>query len=141
MLDAKQILVAIDKFDHSQPLINYVSALTARSKQFHVHLFHAADPLPPDLLESAGAEDPEVEVRVEQSQERAQGRWVAKMKADTERRFTAQISQLANARIPQKNILTHFVLLNQRDDLLKEITDTARENNCGTIIVGRESYG
>jgi K+-sensing histidine kinase KdpD len=32
------------------------------------------------------------------------------------------------------------VLLNQRDDLLKEITNTTRENNCGTIIVGRESY-
>jgi nucleotide-binding universal stress UspA family protein len=133
-------LVAIDEFDHSQPLISYVSALTAGSEHFHVHLFHTGDPLSPDLLESTGAEDPEVEVRVEQNQERAQDRWVAKMRADTERQFAAQISQLSKARIPQQNILTHFVLLNQRDDLLKEIIDTARENNCGTIIVGRESY-
>jgi hypothetical protein len=50
MLDAKQLLVAIDEFDLSQPLISYVSALTAASEQFHVHLFHAADPLPPDPL-------------------------------------------------------------------------------------------
>jgi K+-sensing histidine kinase KdpD len=63
------------------------------------------------------------------------------MRADSERQFAAQISQLSKAQIPQQNILTHFVLLNQRDDLLKEITNTARENNCGTIIVGRESYG
>ena len=102
-------------------------------------MLDGADPLPPDLLESTGAEDPEVEVRVEQNQERAQDRRVAKVRADTERQFAAQISQLSKARIPQQNILTHFVLLNQRDDLLKEIIDTARENNCGTIIVGRES--
>jgi len=63
------------------------------------------------------------------------------MNADTERRFAAQIAQLANARIPPENILIHFLRLNQCDDLLKEITDTTRDNHCGTIIVERESYG
>jgi hypothetical protein len=53
-------------------LTAYVAGLTGWSTQFHVHLFHATAPLPPDLFESAGAETPVKETLIERKEERAQ---------------------------------------------------------------------
>lgn len=141
MTDPKKILVAIDDFRQSERLINYVAALARGSSHFYLHLFHAAGPLPPNLLESTGAEDPVEEIRVEQKQERAQDRWVIKVKAETQRLFDAHKAQLVAAQFPEVNIFTHFVLLNQRGDFIPEIIKAAHQNNCGTIVVGHESYG
>jgi nucleotide-binding universal stress UspA family protein len=141
MTDPKKILVAIDDFRQSEHLINYLAALARESSDFYLHLFHAAGPLPPNLLESPGAEDPTEEIRVEQKQERAQERWVSKAKAETQRQFDAHKAQLVVSKFPKANIFTHFIVLNQRDDFIPEIIKAAHQNNCGTIIVGHESYG
>lgn len=44
------------------------------------------------------------------------------------------------ANVPGSEIETHLILLNQRQDLVAEIVKAARENNCGTIVVGDNSY-
>ena len=44
------------------------------------------------------------------------------------------------ANVPASEIETHLIVLNQRQDLVVEIVKAARDNNCGTIIVGHNSY-
>jgi K+-sensing histidine kinase KdpD len=44
------------------------------------------------------------------------------------------------ANVPASEIETHIILLNQREDLVEEIVKAARDNDCGTIVVGRTSY-
>ena len=56
MPSSKQILVAIDDFQQARHLVDYVAELAAGGDDFKIHLFHAAGPLPPQLLESPGAE-------------------------------------------------------------------------------------
>ncbi len=141
MIDPKNILVAVDDFGQSQPLINYVADLVGDDNRFQVHLFHAAGPLPPKLLESSGAENPTEEIRVEQKQERAQLDWASKVRAETEQLFEFQKSQLAAARVPQDHIFSHFLMLNQQGDLVRETIKAAHQSRCGTIVVGYESYG
>jgi hypothetical protein len=140
MADPKTILLAIDDFGQSKPLIDYVAALIKGSSHFQIHLFHAAGPLPPNLLESTGAENPTEEIKVEQKQERAQDRWAIDSKEETQHLFDAQIAQLASSHFPKENIVKNFVLLHQRSDLVPEIISAAQQNNCGTIIVGYGSY-
>jgi hypothetical protein len=103
-------------------------------------LFHAAGPLPPNLLESTGAENPTDEIKVEQKQERAQDRWTVDSKEETQHLFDTQIAQLASSNFPKENIFKNFVLLHQRNDLVPEIVRAAQQNNCGTLIVGYGAY-
>jgi nucleotide-binding universal stress UspA family protein len=140
MMDPKKILVAIDDFNGLEPLISYVAGLADGSDRFHVHLFHAAGPLPPQLLESPGAENAAEEIKVEQEQEKEQEHWALERKAKTMRLLDNQKLRLA-ANLPEKNISVHFTALYQRSDLVGEIINVAQQNSCGTIIVGHESFG
>jgi hypothetical protein len=72
MPNPKQIPVAIDDFQSAKHLIDYVGELAGGHDDFKIHLFHAAGPLPPQLLESPGAEGSAAEQHIEQKQVRQQ---------------------------------------------------------------------
>jgi nucleotide-binding universal stress UspA family protein len=76
MLNSKQILVAIDDFKRARHLVDYVAELAAGHDDFEIHLFHAAGPMPPQLLESLGAEGAAEEEHIEQRQARQQDNWI-----------------------------------------------------------------
>jgi K+-sensing histidine kinase KdpD len=42
--------------------------------------------------------------------------------------------------VPDSEIKTHLLVLNQRKDLVAEIIKAARDNECGTVVVGHNSY-
>jgi nucleotide-binding universal stress UspA family protein len=140
MANHKQILVAIDDFKDARPLLKYVGDLVCGRADYKIHLFHALEPLPPQLMESPGAENPKDEARVEKKQKCQQDRWVDRAVKRIEALFAASKSQLASARVPPDDIQAHISPLNHRADLVAEIVKTARENNCGTIVVGYGSY-
>ena len=137
---AKRILVAIDEFRRCRRLIEYAAALAGGGRDFTVCLFHAVGPMPPQLLETPGAEGAAEEERVQERQARAQEEWLGETRSQLEPQFESERSRLIAAGIPGDAIVTRLVVLNQRGDLVQEIVKAACETRCGTILVGRNSY-
>lgn len=140
MAHSQQILVAIEDFSSAGPILDYVGQLAGDCAGFDVHLFHAAGPLPPQLLESPGAERPQAEERTEQQQARQQNLWFERTRDELEPQFAAAKARLVAANVPPRRIRSHLRVLNQREDLVPEMIKAARDNHCGTIVVGRNSY-
>jgi nucleotide-binding universal stress UspA family protein len=140
MSNPRQILVAIDEFERANHLIDYVGELAGGHDDFKIHLFHAAGPLPPQLLESPGAEGSAAEQHIEQKQVEQQENWFDRTRDKITPQLASQKTRLMAANVPGSEIETHLILLNQRQDLVAEIVKAARDNDCGTIVVGHNSY-
>src|SRR5215469_14292980 len=56
-----KILLAVDDSLASRKAANHVADLARRKKQLSIHIFHASDPLPTELQEYRGAENPDDE--------------------------------------------------------------------------------
>jgi hypothetical protein len=140
MSNATRILVAMDDFQHSHAVLDFVAELAGCSDAFTVCLFHAAGPFPPQLLESPGGESGREEERIEQRQVRQQDSWLENIRSSVEAQFATAKQRLIKANVAAVNIETHLFLLNQRSDLVPEMIRIAREKHCGTIVVGRNSY-
>ena len=89
-------------------------------------------------MESPGAENARAEERVEQKQARQQDAWLAQARSEFEPQLEKEKARLSAANVPEIEI--HLPLLNQRTDLVPEIVKAARDNDCGMIVVGQNSY-
>jgi universal stress protein family protein len=107
---------------------------------FEIHLLHALRPLPPQLMESPGSEDPSVEQQIEQRQALQQNSWKSRAGTQVVPVLEAAISQITAAYIPAEKITTHFLKLNDRGDLVHELIRAAREHRCHTVVVGYNDY-
>jgi nucleotide-binding universal stress UspA family protein len=79
MLDTR-LLLALDGSDASRRAVKYVAKFVARRKGFRICLVHVLGPLPPELLEHGGSEDPSKEAQLERELKVEQGRWIATAK-------------------------------------------------------------
>jgi hypothetical protein len=84
MAGRQHILVAIDDFPMTQHLENCLRKTVKDRTAVTIHLFRALGPLPPQLLESRGAEDPTDEKKVEAEQIQQQESWFAHARHDAE---------------------------------------------------------
>ncbi|HZD39979.1 MAG TPA: universal stress protein [Terriglobales bacterium] len=136
----KQLLVAIDDFQSSISLLEYVGELAGGRDDFRIHLVHALRPVPPRLLESRGAEDPAEERRIETELGRKEESWIKTAENEAKPMLQSARAKLTAAHVPGENIHTHLITLIYQKDLAQELIKTAQENHCGTIVVGRSSY-
>jgi len=140
MAGRQHILVAIDDFPMTQHLEDCLRKTVQDPNAVTVHLFHALGPLPPQLLESRGAEDPAKEKKVEAEQVQQQESWFSRARAEAEPLLQTATAQLRALNLPDAEIKSQFFLLNHREDLVAEILKAAHDNDCATIIVGHKSY-
>jgi nucleotide-binding universal stress UspA family protein len=136
----QNILIAVDNRDATKRAVEYVAALVADRDDIHVHLFHALRPLPPQLMESPGAEDPSLEQHIEQCQAAQQKSWKNRAETEVVPVLEAAKSQMIAANIPAQKVATHILQLNDRSDLVSEIIRAAREYRCHTVVVGYNDY-
>lgn len=139
MAGRQHILVAIDDFPMTQHLEDCLRKTIKDQTAVTVHLFHALGPLPPQLLESRGAEDPTDEKKVEAEQIQQQESWFIRARQEAEPLLQTATARLRDL-LSDAKIKSHFVLLYQREELAAEILKAAHDNDCATIIVGHKSY-
>ena len=139
MAGRQHILVAINDFPMTQPLEDCLRKTVQDPNAVTVHLFHALGPLPPQLLESRGSEDPAQEKKVEAEQVQEQESWFIRARQEAEPLLQTTTARLRDL-LSDTKIKSHFVLLYQREDLAAEILKAAHHNDCATIIVGHKSY-
>jgi nucleotide-binding universal stress UspA family protein len=138
MSNNKRVLIAVDRSHASRRAVEYATEMIGSQHGFHVSLLHLE--LPPRMLEWGGSEDARVEAKVEAERERTylsmEDKAIAKGRALLQPLETI----LAKKGIDVSGLLVEFEEPLDKKNIADKILDTAREHNCGTIVVGRHSF-
>ncbi len=137
---SKRLLIAIDDSQASDRAVRYVGEVLGGLRECAVFLLYMLSPLPPEFRESRGAETPEGEEKVEDALVRKQNRQLAKKAAEVRPVLEKARAVLARAGVCCEAIERDCPELTNRDDLVADILREARNRDCATVIVGRESF-
>ena len=140
MVKNKTFLVGVDGSESSIRSVSYVADMIGAREDFQVVLFHVLPPIPPELLEFGGAEDPEKEQSLDQILKKEQAQWIENAKKAAEPMLDNAKTILYRIGVLPAMITTVFSQSIHRPDIVHELIETAHKQNCGTIVVGRESY-
>ncbi|MGH7875447.1 MAG: universal stress protein [Candidatus Binatia bacterium] len=141
VMNSKNLLICVDDSSASTRAVQYVGELVDESKAFTVWLFHLLGPLPPELRETSGSENPKGEEMLEKELTRRQELEIEKDISQEAIPILLQArSILTNAGVPAENVRTITSVLVNREDVARDILNSARANDCRTIVVGRASF-
>jgi nucleotide-binding universal stress UspA family protein len=116
--------------------LRYVGTLLREARDVHVTLFHVLKPMPRELLEHGGSEDPIEEVRLATGLQQDQENWV-RAEGVTEHPILVQARELfGKTGFPLDRVTLKF---GHEDDIAHTILDEARTGGYGTIVISRQS--
>jgi len=131
-----RILIAVDDSEHSARALRYVGTLLRDARDVQVTLFHVLKPMPRELLEHGGSEDPAVEVRLAEELHQDQENWV-RAESEIEAPILVKARELfGKTGFPLDHVTLKF---GYEDDIAHNILSEARCGGYGTIVVSR--YG
>jgi nucleotide-binding universal stress UspA family protein len=137
---SKYILLAVDDSEATTRAVTYVASIIEGQPGFRLCLLHVFAPLPPQLLEFGGAENPAEEERWEAVQKDARTQWIAGAKACADDLFAKAQSILRTAGVPAHAVETQLAIPLSGEAVVTNILEGARANQCGTVVVGRQSF-
>ena len=140
MVRDRTFLVCIDDSEASLRTVSYVADTLGPQKGFQVVLLHVLPPIPPKLLEFGGSENPKTEKRLDERLKKDQAQWIEQAKQAAEPLVEKVKGIFLRVGVSADMITTVFAESIHRPDFVRELLETAHKQNCGTIVVGRESY-
>jgi nucleotide-binding universal stress UspA family protein len=140
MVRDKTFLLGIDDSEATLRTVAYVAEIIGSQKGFHVVLLHVLPPIPPELLEFGGSEDPQTEQRLDAELKKDQAQWIEQAKQAAKPLVEKVKGIFLRVGVSADMIITVFAESIHRPDFVRELLETAHKQNCGTIVVGRESY-
>lgn len=120
--------------------VAYVADMVGSRDDCRIILLHVLPPIPPELLEFGGAEDPGTEHRLNEALKQEQSQWVEKAQKAAEPILEHAQAILYRSGIPPHHITTRISQSIHRPDIVRELIESAKEYGCGSIVVGRETY-
>jgi nucleotide-binding universal stress UspA family protein len=136
----KRILVVVDDSKASRRAVSYVASIIQAKRQYAVCLLHVLRPLPPELMEFGGSEDPEREEKLEKKLKDKREQWIEKAKTQALPILKKAKSTFKKAGIPTNALKTQFWIDTNGEGLAGDILDAGRLNKCNTVVVGRKSF-
>jgi nucleotide-binding universal stress UspA family protein len=135
MPHSKRVLIAVDESDASRRAVTYAAEVLGGGHGFQVSLLHLE--LPPRMLEWGGSENPEVEDQI--SVERGEAYRQMENQAIAEGKTMLHRSQaiLAEQGIEGVALLVQFDEPLDGKTIAQHVLKTARDHDCGTVVVGR----
>lgn len=129
-----RILVAVDDSEPALRAVRYVGGVLHRTPHAAVTLFHVLKPMPRELLEHGGSENPATEAQLGAQLRREQEAWVR-----TEREAECPILKTACATLAETGFDPSRVTLQfgHEDDVAGNIVEEARRGRYDTIALGR----
>jgi nucleotide-binding universal stress UspA family protein len=129
-----RILLAVDESENSSRAVRYVGSLLRRAPEVSVTLFHVLKPLPRELLEHGGSENPAAEGRLSRQLHDDQEAWYKK-----EREKECPILTTARGILEKSGFDVTRVSLKfgHEEDVARNILEEARNGQYETIVVGR----
>jgi nucleotide-binding universal stress UspA family protein len=136
----ENLMVIVDESPATRRAVDYVTRMIGCQRGFHVYLLHLLPPLPAELLEFGGAEDPQEERKLQAELHRDQQDWIASAKEPARPVLSYAIGALRDA-----GLFTYEIELASSDpwddrDATVAVLNQAREKRCHTIVVGKESH-
>ena len=120
--------------------VEHVGAMVGDRKGFALYLFHVLPPFPPALLEFGGAEDPHKEEMLTRELRENQARWLEDAKEKVQPLFQHAKETLRWSHVPMEMVTSEATSSIHRPDVVREILETANKLQCGTIVVGRDTF-
>ncbi len=131
---AKKILIAVDDSEQSIRAVQYVGSLLRETHDVSVTLFHALSPMPRELMEHGGSEDPEVEDHLGEQLRKEQEEWVRAEGAIEYPILVKALERLGQTGFPIDRVTLKF---GHERDIADTIVDEVRAGGYGTIVVTR----
>jgi nucleotide-binding universal stress UspA family protein len=142
MPSPNRVLLAIDESEASRRALRYVCAIALPNADMQVVLCHVVSPLPPDPLESPGAEDAEEERELTEELRAAQADWSTHRSGWGERLLERARAFLTRAGVPPPRV--ELRLVDPGDShggkLVEHLLEEADGARCRTIVVGRSAF-
>lgn len=130
----KKILVAVDDSDHSLYAVQYVGSLLRDTRDVGVTLFHVLKPMPRELMEHGGSENPEIEEHLGDQLRKDQADWVRTEGAIEYPILLKALERLGQTGFPIDRVTLKF---GHERDIADTIIDEARSGGYGTIVLTR----
>lgn len=138
MVDTR-LLVVLDKSAASRRAVKYVCKFVGKRRGFRICLVHVLPPLPPELLEHGGSEDPAKEARLGADLKAEQHRWISAGKKISQKDLDAARATMRKAGLSTGPVQALFCEPGEGPDAADAILNMARGCRCHTVIVGRQS--
>lgn len=139
MPSKETILLALDNSANSKRAVKYVADMIGGNRNFTVRLLHILDPVPPQLREFRGSEDPALEKKLDHELDVKWEGWTKAAKKAAQPIFDGARSALMQAGFERGAIRTEFWLPVNREDFVSDVLKVGDSNDCRTIVVGRQS--
>ena len=132
------ILVAVDDSAATKQTLRYVARMMAGRSDVGIRLLHLLPPVPPDLLEHGGAENPDVEHVLDKELREARDAWIKARQEDAEPLLDNARSILA-ADFPRDAVTTECRPSVDGVAVARDCIEAAADSGCRTIAIGRDS--
>src|SRR5437870_2083867 len=120
--------MALDQHSISTELCNYLGKIISGKQDLEISLLQLLPPLPPELREFEGSEDPEVEEQLDREMDAVWQRWTREAENTARPVFENAISILTRAGVPPNSIRRIVRQLVNHEDLTNDIHKDAEEN-------------
>ena len=130
-----KFLIAVDDSEHSARALRYVGALLRDVRNVQVTLFHVLKPMPRELLEHGGSEDPAEEIRLSKELRQDQENWIRTESVMEYPILVTALELLGKTGFPLDRVTLKF---GYEDDIAQNILEEARIGGYGTIVISRQ---
>ncbi|MCW5798714.1 MAG: universal stress protein [Nitrospira sp.] len=131
-LSPKNLLIAVDDSNATTRALHYVGALLRETPAVTITLFHVLNPMPRELMEHGGSENPDMERQLGEQLRKDQQEWM-----QTEETLEYPILERALDRLNETGFPTERVTLKlgYAGDLVDTILDEVRAGGYGTLVL------
>ena len=129
-----RFLLAVDESENSHRAVKYVGSLLRGTPDAAVTLFHVLKPIPRELLEHGGSENPTAETQLGQQLRHEQETWIRKEEESESHVLKKACETLTQSGFDRSRVA---LKIGHEDDIARNILEEARTGRHETIVVGR----
>ena len=129
-----RFLLAVDESENSHRAVKYVGSLLRGTPDAAVTLFHVLKPIPRELLEHGGSENPTAETQLGQQLRHEQETWIRKEEESESHVLKKACETLTQSGFDRSQVA---LKIGHEDDIARNILEEARTGRHETIVVGR----
>jgi nucleotide-binding universal stress UspA family protein len=131
----------VDESEGAKRVLEYVARLASGRSPLRIVLAHIAPGLPPELLETGGAEQPDREVRIEAELRTEQRQAIDRVHRSAARGLNAARAALLRAGVAARRIETRQSSPLAAGSAVDALLTLAEEAKCGTMVVSHRAHG
>ncbi len=138
--EVERLLLVIDGSPSCVNAVKYTAKMLGHRRGFRIHLFQLLPPLPPELLEFGGSENPRKERQLEAELRHEQQEWIASAQKLANPTLNTSVKLLNRAGISDRNVVREFSYPTEPRYAARTILDQAQADHCGTVILAHKAH-